>query len=109
MAASDTLGTLKAQVASDLRRSNLTTEIARAVLDAINDHDSERFWFNEFAPNPYTLAVSPGGGQGTTGTGGTPAGDIYLLSAQAPVQEFIKIDEVRAQIPTVWYTLKSTD
>src|SRR5215472_9020846 len=99
MAANDTFGSLKAQVASDFRRSNLGPEIARAVLDAINDHDTERFWFNDTAPNPYTLTISPGAGQGTTGTGNTVAGDIYLLTPQGPVQEFIKIDAVRAQIP----------
>ena len=109
MAATDTFGSLKAQVASDLRRSNLGPEIARAVLDAINDHDTERFWFNDTAPNPYTLIVSPNAGTGTTGPGNTPAGDIYLLSPQGPVQEFIRIDRVRAQIPVVWYTVKPTD
>ena len=109
MAATDTFGDLKAQVASDLRRSNLTAEIARAVLDAINDHDTERFWFNDTAPSAYTLTVSPGGGQGTTGDGNVAAGDIYLLAPQGPVQEFIRIDRVRAQIPVVWYTVKATD
>jgi hypothetical protein len=109
MAASDTLGSLKAQIASDLRRTNLGPEIARAVFDAINDHDTERFYFNDTAPNPYVLTITPGGGTGTTGEGGVPAGDIYLLSPQGSVQEFIKIDQVRAQIPRVWYTVKQTD
>jgi hypothetical protein len=109
MAANDTFGSLKAQVASDMRRSNLGADVARAVLDAINDHDSERFWFNDTAPNPYTLTITPGGGQGTTAPNGSPAGDIYFLAPQGPIQEFIKIDVVRAQIPVVWYTVKPTD
>src|SRR5215510_6579896 len=103
-----TLGDLKSQITSDLRRTNLATEIAAAIPDAIRDHDSERFWWNDTL-NPYTLTISPGGGTGTTGPGNTPAGDIYLLAPQPPVHEFIKIDLVRAEIPGVWYTVKPTD
>src|SRR5262245_31745799 len=104
-----TLGDLKAKVASDLRRTNLTAEIADAILDAINDHDTERFWWNETGPTVYTLTVSPGAGSGTTGPGNSAAGDIYQLTPQAPIQEFIRIDCVRALLPGVWYTLKQTD
>ncbi len=86
-----TFGDLKAQIASDLRRSNLTTEIATAILDAIRDHDTERFWFNETAA--YTFNT-----QNTV--------DDYFLAAQAPIQEFIKIDKVRTRVGNTWYTLK---
>ena len=105
------LGDLKAQIASDLRRSNLSAEIAAAIPDAIRDHDAERFWWNEAYPVPYTLVVSPGGGQGGTGepASATPQGDLYLLAPQGKVQEFVRIDMVRAQIPVVWYTVKATD
>jgi hypothetical protein len=82
-----TYGDLKAQIASDLRRSNLTTEIASAVLDAIRDHDTERFWFNETAT--YSLNT-------VNGT------DEYTLAAQAPIQEFIKIDRVKTQVGNTW-------
>ena len=106
-----TLGDLKAQIASDLRRSNLSAEIAAAIPDAIRDHDAERFWWNEAYPIPYTLVVSPGGGQAGTGLPGNAAaqGDLYFLSPQDKVQEFVRIDMVRAQIPVVWYTVKATD
>jgi hypothetical protein len=83
-------GELKAQIASDLRRSNLTSEIATAVLDAIRDHDTERFWFNETAT--YSLST-------VAGT------DTYTLAAQAPIQEFIKIDRVKVQVGNTWYDL----
>src|SRR5262245_21436260 len=83
-------GDLKAQVANDLRRSNLPTEIAQAVLDAIYDYDTERFFFNE--PAIYTL----------TTVAGT---DEYTLAPQAPIQEFVRIDKVRAQVGNTWYTL----
>jgi hypothetical protein len=88
-----TFGELKSQIASDLRRSNLTTEIATAILDAIRDHDTERFWFNETAT--YTLNTVDGT-------------DEYTLAAQAPIQEFIKIDKVRTQVGNTWFTLYET-
>ena len=100
-----TFGDLKAQVASDLRRSNLTTEIASAVLDAIRDHDTERFWWNS-TPLPYHLTISPGGG--VDSGAGFPQGDCYPLTPQGAIYEFIMIDAVRANIG-VWYTVKSTD
>jgi hypothetical protein len=103
-----TLGDLKAQIASDLRRSNLTAEIAAAISDAIRDHDTERFYWNETGPFPYTLTVSPGGGIAIV-TGDIAQGDTYELAPQGQIQEFIKIDEVRAQIPIVWYHVKETD
>ena len=110
-----TLGDLKALIANDLKRSNLTAEIANAIPDAIRDHETERFWWNDTAPAPYTLTISPGGGVVGTGLPGNaaPQGDCYFLSPQTSfgrqIQEFIKIDMVRAQLPVVWYTVKATD
>src|SRR5262249_24018875 len=105
-----TLGDLKAQIASDLRRSNLGAEIANAIPDAINDHDTERFFWNEAYPIPYTLTIAPGSGvAGTEAPATTPQGDLYFLSPQGNMQEFVKIDLVRALIPGVWYTLKQND
>jgi hypothetical protein len=104
-------GSLKALIASDLRRSNLTTEIATAVLDAIRDHSTERFWWNDTAPQPYTLTIAPNAGAPGSGVPGNtnPQGDVYFLSPQGNIQEFVKIDMVRALIPGVWYTVKATD
>lgn len=41
-----TLATLKARIADDLRRSDLTSQIASAISDAIKRWEGERFWFN---------------------------------------------------------------
>ncbi len=82
---------LQNEIAGDLRRSNLTTEIKKAVLDAIADHDSERFWFNELVT--YTLVVTA---------------DDTPLAPQPPIQEFIMLDTVRAQqggTTGSWYTV----
>jgi hypothetical protein len=85
-----TLGQLKYQIASDLRRSDLTTEIAAAITDAIRNHSTERFWFNQTA----TYALST-----VNGT------DEYTLAESAPILEFIEIDRVKAQVGSTWYTL----
>jgi hypothetical protein len=53
-----TLAELKAEIASDLRRSNLSTEIAAAITAAISDVDVNRFWFNE--TRKYTFQTVPG-------------------------------------------------
>lgn len=80
-------GDLKAQVASDLRRSNLPNEIAEAILSAIRDHGAERFYFNQTAV--YTLTTVPGQ-------------DEYPITPQAPIAEFVMIDNLRAQAG-MWY------
>jgi hypothetical protein len=113
------LGDLKAKITQDLRRTNLSAEIADAIPDAIRDHETERFWWNETYPTPYTLTIKPGGGQGGSGVPGNTGaqGDLYLLdgSGLANFQEFIKIDMVRAQLGSgtspqgVWYTVKAID
>ena len=110
------LGDLKNTIASDLRRSNLTAEIADAIPDAIRDHETERFWWNETYPQPYVITIAPGGGVPGTGfPGNTGAqGDVYFLSPQGQVQEFVKIDMIRTQLAPpsslgLWYTVRPTD
>jgi len=92
-----TLGDLKTRVAKDLRRSNIAEEIEEAIIGAIRDHDSERFWFNE--SETYLLTLTPGV-------------DEYTLSPQSPIQEFIRIDMIRAQQGPgtgPWYTVGNGD
>lgn len=75
----DTYTDLQAQVASDLKRSDLTTDIQTAILAAIRDHGAERFWFNE--TRSYSLSLSAG----TSG---------YTLASSGSVQEFVNIDRI---------------
>lgn len=42
-----TLATMKSRIASELRRTNITTQIASAIETAIDAYKHERFWFNE--------------------------------------------------------------
>ena len=86
-----TYGDIQLQVANDLRRSNLGPEIAQAILDAIADHDSERFYFNETEIYKFTTVSNQ---------------DTYIIAAQPPIQEFMKIDMVRSQVGNTWFTLE---
>jgi hypothetical protein len=53
-----TLGDLKARIADELARSDLTDQIALAIDDAIDTASSHRFWFNEVSGE--TLLLVPG-------------------------------------------------
>lgn len=79
----DTYADLQTQVATDLKRSDLTTAIAAEILNAIRDHGQERFWFNE--TRSYTLSLAAG----TSG---------YTLASSGAVQEFIRIDRIDVAI-----------
>jgi hypothetical protein len=89
--ATSTYADLQNQVANDLRRSNLTAEIAQAILDAIQDHDSERFYFNETEIYNFNTVANQ---------------DVYPITPQPPIQEFIMIDMVRSQVGNTWFTLE---
>jgi hypothetical protein len=103
-----TFGDLKGEIATDLRRGNLGSEIATAVLDAIRDHESERFWFNQ-TDTAITATLVVGTVDGTNDIV-TPA-NMGLPSSVA--REFIKIDKIRSRVAadntSNWYTLKQTD
>ncbi len=53
-----TLADIQARVASDLTRSDLTSQIANAVSDAINHYQRYRFWFN--VTRLQTFTTNPG-------------------------------------------------
>lgn len=54
----DDLQTMKARIASELARSDLTTQIASAISDAIAIYQKERFRFNETDPStPVTFST----------------------------------------------------
>lgn len=89
-----TFAALKAEIAVDLTRSDLTTQINQAVLDAIADHSVERFWFNEVRNATISLV---------------DATDEYSFSASSTVLEFIHVDWVRVSINSQWVRLERID
>lgn len=72
-----TLTTLKARIAADLERSDLTTEIGQAIEDAIRHHQTERFWFNETRDLTFTTVA----GQ-----------SIYTADDDADIGNIIRVD-----------------
>ncbi len=87
-------GGLKALIASNLRRSDLSSDIASAILDAIQDHGTERFWFNE--TRSFTISL-------TSGT------DEFSITPTATVQEFVRIDWVRVLIGSAYERMLRID
>lgn len=59
--AARTLGDMKARIADEIARSDLTSQIANAIDDAIDIASANRFWFNEVRGLPLTLQASQGG------------------------------------------------
>jgi hypothetical protein len=51
-----TLGTMKTRIADEIARSDLTSQIAAAILSAIEFYDRRRFWFNETEATFNTVA-----------------------------------------------------
>lgn len=50
------LSTLKSRIASDLSRSDLTSQIANAIADAVAEYQVRRFWFNQARDTFITVA-----------------------------------------------------
>jgi len=53
-----TRAVMKARIADELMRSDLTTQIGYAISDAIANYQSERFWFNESRSITFTTVAS---------------------------------------------------
>jgi hypothetical protein len=91
-----TYGDLKAKIADDLARSDLSAQIADAVNEAIADYRSERFWFNEYRSDgvlEYEVAT-------VSGTA------WYDLTPGAGETEPLVIDRVVVIDGTINYTLR---
>lgn len=63
----DSLTTLKARIASEMHRSDLTTSIASAITTAINYYRSKRFEFNQLSASFNTVANTESYTSGDTG------------------------------------------
>lgn len=74
-----TLALLKAEIADDLERSDLTTEIAAEIPRAIRHYQTRRFWFNESRDETFS----------------TVSGQrLYSSSDDAAIPKFITLDQV---------------
>lgn len=74
------LSALKAEIADDIARSDLSSQIGNAILASIEEYEGERFWFNE--TRAYTFAT-------------VAATSDYTLTPSATIADFIKVDWVQ--------------
>lgn len=72
-----TLATLKAAIASDLKRTDLTGEIATAITSAINFYQVNRFYFNESRSSTFATVA---------------AQSRYTEADDADIPKFVRID-----------------
>lgn len=74
-----TLTIMKARIASELRRSDLTSNIADAISTAISAYQDERFYFNEKRTNTFNTVIDQ---------------EFYSSSDFAAIALLVKIDYV---------------
>jgi hypothetical protein len=53
-----TYGAMQTRIADELARSDLTTQIQYAILDAIKAYESEEFWFNRLYRSTASISLS---------------------------------------------------
>lgn len=75
----DTLGSLKAEIADDLARSDLTTQIASAITRAIKVYWTTRFYFNETRASTFLTVATQ---------------SLYTSSTSADIPNFFDFDDV---------------
>lgn len=74
-----TLAVMKSRIANELSRSDLTSEIATAISDAIAIHERERFWFNESRDKTFSTVA---------------AQRVYTTSDASWISDIIEIDDL---------------
>lgn len=89
-----TLATMKARIADDLARPDLTTQIATAIESAIEHFRTTRFYFNETRATTFATVASQ---------------DIYTSSDEANIPLFFAIDEVFLTVSNQNRRLKQED
>lgn len=75
----DTLGSLKAEIADDLARSDITPQIASAITRAVRSDWTTRFYFNETRTSTFSTV---------------PGQTLYGATALADIPNFFEIDAV---------------
>ena len=72
-----TLATLKSRIADDISRSDLTTQIANSITDAITYYQNRRFFFNETRSETFDTVA---------------AQSLYRSSDDAAIPTFARLD-----------------
>lgn len=87
-------GTMQTRIANEVRRSDLTSEIAQEIQDAIKFYEAERFWFNEDRSSTFTTS------QGQ---------EFYTSADLAVIPNVIHIDQAVITISGNRYPLNRRD
>jgi hypothetical protein len=77
-----TLSLLKTRIADDINRTDLTSQIADAITDAITHYKEQRFFFTETRSSTFATVATP-----------TPQ-STYISSDDADIPLFVEIDDV---------------
>lgn len=85
-----TLAIMKARIASELRRSNISSQIASAITTAISAYEHERFYVNETRENTFNTVASQ---------------EFYSSSDAAFIATLTKIDFVFVEIQNTKFEL----
>jgi hypothetical protein len=91
------LATMKARIASEIARSDLTTQIASAITDAIGIYQKERFRFNEAVPDD-AKSFQTVAGQA-----------IYTANDLADIATVQSLDYLLMQVGVTLFALKRED
>lgn len=97
-----TLGDMKARVAREIARADLTQQIADAINDAIGIYQTTRFRFNETAPDALT-GISPKNFLTVAGQ------QIYTVADQPDIPTIQKLDYLLMQVGQTIFQLKRED
>lgn len=92
-----TLADMRARVATELARADLTTQISAAIIDAIGHYQKERFRFNEAIPdNPKSFTTVAGR-------------SVYTSADLADIATVQHLDYLLMQVGTTLFQLKRED
>lgn len=84
-----TLAVLKARIADELARADLSTQIGRAITSAIAHHERRRFYWNEAVATFSTVAAQ----------------EYYSTAALADIATLARIDSLRVTVNSGMYPL----
>lgn len=91
--ANNTLGAMKARIADEIARDDLTSQIANAINDAIDAYQNERFYFNESRSLTFSTVINQ---------------EFYTASDLPDIVNIVKIDFAYLFINNYPYKLVAT-
>lgn len=93
-----TLSTMKSRIADELARSDLTSQIATAITDAITHYQKQRFWFNESRGITFLTVAGTSDYTSLSGDASSPA-DIYKIDYMKLIIGATQINTIDEECP----------